>query len=393
MNKKILILIILFLMTGCWNYQELNSLAITTAMAIDLTDEGEYEVSLLIANSRKAQTSSQENESQTVIYSGKGNTITQALKEIDLINPRQSYIGHVSIVIICEDVAEKGMKEILDFLVRNSESTKRFQFALARDAKAKDIIKVLTPLETFPAQNISDNIKVSHESQATSTSVRYSEFVYTLLEKGINPILPSVMILGDEKDGSKDKSLQQTIPDAIIKLGTLGIFKEDKLVAYASKNASKGINIIRDAIEEMNIYLKCGKNNLTVKILQLKTNTKLKLDDIPSIELSISSMGTIFEDNCKHDLNDEKTIKKIEKLAEAELKKLVKEGIETAKDNKTDIFGFGNLIYKNNPDFYKKYNNWDNDGFTDLKINIKTNVDLKFKGSAKQSIKEAMDED
>lgn len=388
MNKKFLILLILFFMTGCWNYQELNSLAITTAMAVDLTDKGEYEVSLLIANSRKAQTNSQENESQTVIYSGKGKSITQALKEIDLINPRQSYIGHISIIIISEDIAYKGIDDVLDFLVRNSESTKRFQIALARDTKAKNIIKVLTPLETFPAQNISDNIRVSHESQATSTSVLYSEFIYELLEKGYNPILPSIVLLGDEKDGSKDESLQKTIPDAMLKLSTVGLFKNDKLMGYATKDESRGINIIKNNIEEMNLYLKCDKNNMTIKILQSKTKTKLNLDNT-NIKLDVSAIGTIYEDNCKHDLNDESTIKEIEKKAEKEMEKLMKDGVKIAKKYNTDIFGFGNLIYKNNPIYYKK---WKKDGFKNLDIDVNADIILKFKGSAKQAIKEVIDE-
>ena len=100
MNKKILIIFIIFFLTGCWNYQELNSLAITTAMAIDEADDGKYEVSLLIANSKKGQSNSDEAESQTVLYSGKGKTITEALKSIDSLSSRQIYLGHISVVVI-----------------------------------------------------------------------------------------------------------------------------------------------------------------------------------------------------------------------------------------------------------------------------------------------------
>ena len=70
-------------MTGCWNYNELNSLAITTAMSIDKVDD-KYEVSILIANSMNKQTSTEEGQSQTVVYSAIGETISDALKNIDL---------------------------------------------------------------------------------------------------------------------------------------------------------------------------------------------------------------------------------------------------------------------------------------------------------------------
>ena len=73
--KKLLIFIpIFFFMTGCWNYRELNTLAITTTMAIDKEDD-KYEVSILIANGKNNQTSPKEGQSQTVVYSGKGKTV------------------------------------------------------------------------------------------------------------------------------------------------------------------------------------------------------------------------------------------------------------------------------------------------------------------------------
>ena len=177
MIKKLSIILLLFLMTGCWNYQELNNISISTAIAIDMNEDNEYEVSTLIANSRKSQTSSQESESQSVIYTGKGKTISEAFKDIDLYNPRKNYIGHVAVLVISEEVAQKGLENILDFFARNSEATRRFQMIIAKDDKAKDIIKILTPLETYSAQNISSNLKYSKESQATSISILYSDFI------------------------------------------------------------------------------------------------------------------------------------------------------------------------------------------------------------------------
>ena len=87
--KKILLLIpLFFLTTGCWNYRELNKLAIATAIAVDKADNG-YEVSILLANGKNAQTSPKEGQSQNVVYSGKGPTISRALRQIELLIPKQ----------------------------------------------------------------------------------------------------------------------------------------------------------------------------------------------------------------------------------------------------------------------------------------------------------------
>lgn len=388
MNKKILIIFIVFLLTGCWNYKELNSLAISTAMAIDKVDD-EYEVSILIANSKKSQVSSKEGESQTIVYSGKGKSLSKALKEIDLKNPRQTYIGHLSVIIVSEDVAKEGMLGMLDLLLRNSESTKRFYLAVAKDVKAKDIVSILSPLETFPAQNIATNISFSKESQAVSTAIIYSKFIENLIKKGINPILSSITIEGDIKDGKKDDSLQKSQPDAIVKTSQIAIFKKDKFLTFASNGESRGINLINNEITEMILEVEDG---CTTIVKASEMNTKLNINSDLSVNIIIDGRGNIIENNCDIDLQKSENIKKIEKLTNKQIKKLIQKGIKLTKKYKTDIFGFGNLLYKKDPKKFNRIKNWNDDYFPDLKINIKSNIVLTDKGAAKQTIKEAIDE-
>lgn len=385
--KKVLILLLLFLLTGCWNYQELNSIAISTAIGVDKNDDGKYEVSTMIANSRKEQSSSKESESQSIIFTGVGNTISEAFKDIDLYNPRRNYIGHVSVVVISDEVAKDGLNDILDFSARNPESTKRFQMVIAKNCKAKDILKILTPLETFSAQNISNNLKYSRDSQATSTSILYSDFIYNLLEKGMNPILPSVILKGDKKDGAKDESLQQTVPDAFIKINNLALFKDYKLVGFANANESRGINLLKSTIEQLTVNIKMDNKYITFKLLDSKTKSKIKFNDKPIINVEIKGIATLVEDNSNHSLTDQKVMKEIEKKINKKIEKLANQGLEIAKKNNTDVFGYGNLIYKNYPNYFKKFKDWDKEGFKDLDVKIKSNVVLSTTGSAKTTLK------
>lgn len=394
MNKKLLFVIpLIFLLTGCWNYQELNSLAITTAMAIDKKDD-EYEISILIANSKKQQVSAKEGESQTVVYSAKGKTISDALKNIDLENPRQTYIGHLSVIVISEEVAKEGLIDTLELLLRDSESTKRFYVAIAKDDDAKDVIEIISPLETFPSQTISTNIRASNESQAVSVAITYSKFVENLLKKGINPILPTITIEGDEKDGSEEKNLEQSSPKATLKLGTIAIFDDDKLIEYATKDESRGINLMNNKINEMIIEYECGNNYLVTSLSEVKSSIDIKFKNgKPVATINIKSAGDINENNCNFELTDPNDIDEIEEKINKEVKKLVEKGLKLIQDDlKSDIIGFGNLIYKKNPQYFKKIDNWDKDGFPELEVKIKVDVNIGTKGAARKSIKEALNE-
>lgn len=391
MNKKILILIILFLMTGCWNYQELNSLAISTAMAIDKKND-EYEVSILIANSKKNQVSSKEGESQTVVYSAKGKSISEALKNIDLENPRQTYIGHLAVIVISEEVAKEGLDNVLDLLLRDSESTKRFYLAIAKDDEAKSIIKVISPLETFPSQTISTNIKDSSESQAISSAVTYSKFIENTLKKGMNPILPTITIEGSASKGEKAKNLESSSLDAILKLSTIAIFKNDKLVGYANKDQSRGINLMLDEIKEMIVEYKCDKNILVTSLSEVNTNIDIGLKNNKlEATINVDGIGDIIENNCKLDLTNTKTINKIEKRVNQKVEKIINNGLDLIqKDLKSDVIGFGNILYKKEPKYFNKIN-WDKE-FPKLNIKVNSNIKITTKGSARQSIKEAINE-
>ena len=324
MNKKIIftLIIITFLTTGCWNYNELNSLAITTSIAIDKKKD-KYEVSILIANSQNKQSTSEDGQSQTVVYSALGDTLSDALKNIDLENPRQTYVGHLSSIIISEDVAKEGLINILDLLLRNSESTKRFYIAIARGDKAKDIVKIVSPLEAFPAQTISTNIKSSSESQAVSSAVVYSDFIDKMIKTGVEPILPTITIEGKIKGGSKNSNLEQSEPKASLKLDTIAAFKKDKLIEYASKNESRGINLALDKIESMIIKYKCKKNYLVAEIKNVKSNIKVDVKKDINVLINLKTNGDIIENSCDLDLTDVNVIDKINKDVEKKIKKLV----------------------------------------------------------------------
>ena len=120
--KLILLIPIILFMTGCWNYRELNQLAITTALAIDGGSDGTgYRVSLLIANGKNNQTNNREGQSQTVVYTGEGETISRAFKEINLQIPKNPYIGHLGVVVIGEDVAKETTQSNEESIILDAE--------------------------------------------------------------------------------------------------------------------------------------------------------------------------------------------------------------------------------------------------------------------------------
>ena len=390
MKKLILIittLIISVTLTGCGGYEELNNLSIVTAVAFDKTDD-EYELSFLIANSPKAQTSAKEGEAKTTVYTGKGKTIAEASKDIEQIVPKQVYLGHINVVVISEDIAKDGFLKIADWLLRNPQTRKKFYLLQAKDEKAKNILKIVSPLESFPSQSIATLIESNSETKSIATSITYSNFISQILEKGYDPVLPSITINGSVKEGSNEKNLETTEPESYLVLGPLAIYKGDKLKGFSTKEESWAINVLKGDSKEINYNVKYQNENISIETSSLKST--IKIIDEKNIEITISGVGDIYNINNKIDIQDYKEINKIEKAWSSSLKKDLTKVIKKVQNKwQADIFGFGNLIYKNNPNTWEKLEkNWNSKYFPHLNIKVKTDLKIDATGSLLNTIKE-----
>ena len=389
--KKFTIIIITFIiaitLTGCGGYEELNNLSIVTAVAFDKTDD-EYELSFLIANSPKAQTSAKEGEAKTTVYTGKGKTIAEASKDIEQIVPKQIYLGHINVVVISEDIAEDGFLKIADWLLRNPQTRKKFYLLQAKDVSAKNILKIVSPLESFPSQSIATLIESNSETKSIATSITYSNFIAQILEKGHDPVLPSITIKGDVEEGSNEKNLETTEPESYLVLGPLAIYKGDKLEGFSSEKESWAINVLKNEAKEVNYNVKYQNQDVSIETSSLKSD--IKIIDENNIEITISGVGDIYNINNQIDIQNYKEINKIEKVWSKSLKKDLSKVVKKVQSKyKADIFGFGNLIYKNNPKTWEKLEKeWNSKYFPNLNVKIKTNLKISATGSLVKTIKE-----
>lgn len=386
--KKILIIPLILLLTGCWNYYELNNLAICTGIAIDKTED-KYEVTYLISNAKKNETSAKEGEAGTTTYSGIGDTIQDAINDLQIKMPFEPYSGHLVVTIISEDIAKDGIENILDYLARDTESRNFFYILLSKNTKAKNILEIISPLQTFPSQTIASDIETSSAKTSLIYEITYNDFIYTLLEQGINPVLNSVTIIGDKEKGTDTKELSNTVPQATIKIDTLGIFKDDKLLGWASIDESKGINLLTNNVENFYVKTKCEDKYMMNYVENIKTKTDIDLDN-NKVKVKITGKATILETNCKIDLENPETINSLEQNIKNELNQIIKDSTNLVQNKyTTDVLGYGKIIHKKYPKKWKQIkDNWD-EIFKNLKIEPEFDIKIEDQGSLIQTIKEA----
>ena len=374
----VLTLFILLLSSGCYNYKEINEMAIVSSIGIDKDDKNDkYIVSAQIMNSKESEDSE---DSQIIVYTKEGDTIHEALRNVTLESPRKLYGNHLSKIVLSEEVAKEGIDNVLDTFNRLSEVRNEFIITVVKDNKASDVLKVLTSTETIPAEYVKLSLKIADETSGLTYTTKLDEFISLYLKKGIDPVVPVLKIDKKSKKGTTIDNITTTDPMSKIVIENLAVTNKGKLETYLKSEEVIGYNFLRNQIQQMIIPVKCDDKNNYASIAVLKNKTKSntsKKDNKYIINFNINSEAIITEYNCESNLKNEKVIEKLEKDTEKKINRYIKKSLDKQKETKGKFLGLERLIYLD----YPKYKNED----YSVKYNVKVN--LVRKGEIRNSIK------
>jgi len=388
MKNKLILLIVLFSLTGCANYQELNDMALTSAIGIDKALDG-YQLTAQIINTQNNKNTNSIT-SQITIYTSEGQTIQEALRLMLLESPKRLFIEHLNILVISEDVAKDGIKDILDFFFRDAESLNQFYVLVARDYTALDILKIITPLESISSSNIKDRLTTDNKYLGITELVTFEELINMYLNNNIEIAIPSITIKGNVNEGDKNQNIEESESEARIFLSNTAIFKDDKLLDYLEQEEDIALNFITNKLQNTIITYKCDDDSYaTIEIIGAKTKIKTNKNNL-EITIEVSGRGNISEIHCPINLEDPEDIRKIQNDTNNKVISMLENTINNIKYNyNSDIFGFKDSFYKNNNKFYQQIkDNWYNQIFKNLKINIKSNIKITEKGKITKVIKD-----
>lgn len=382
MNKKVLVLLVLFLLTGCYDHKELNSISIMTATEINKVNN-EYIISAQLVNPQSKDTVNV--QAPFIIYEGKGKTIQEAYRQIKLQSSRYLYPNHLQILIINEKLAKEDISQIIDFYLRTSHIRAEFNVIIGQN---ENILKITTPIDDISSTSILDTMETNNKYLGVTNLVTFDEFANMSIDKNLEIILPSIKALNYNEEGQTNENTENTKPESQYKLDTLAVFKDNKLQGYLTEEESITYNIIKNKIESTLVTYECEKDKyITVEMTDIKSdiNTKNK-----EINIKIKLTGNINETMCKIPLDENKDMKELEKKLEKYIDELTEKNINSIrKTYNSDIFGFLDLIYKKDYETYKEIkDNWYESVYQNIKINVSTSINITGKGNIMEGINE-----
>lgn len=346
MKKIILLLFLIFISTGCYDYKELNNLAIISGIAIDYdNDSNEYITSFEILNDSDKSISS-----NSYYASGHGITLIDSFNDAKSEINKIPFYSHVNVMILSQNVLSKHTNDLIDFIIHNPEITNMFYIVIAKDTKAMDIITSTTQGNDTVSQSIYKLIDNKDLSDNLSLKVRFEDFASLVLNDMQDLYLPSVKI-------DKDK----------IALEGIAIFNSDKLIKFLNYNESQALNILLDESKNAYYSFTCKKDSEVI-INIYNQNISYKIDN-NKVNIKATLLGNILKNDCDYNLNDDEKllVKKYNKIIKDDIFKLIK----ILKDNNSDVLGINYMYYKNNNDTLD---------FKKLKFDVDVDVNINNNG-------------
>ncbi len=312
--KKILLLVICLLFTtGCYDYHELTDMNIVNGIGINYKDD-EYVVNLEMVTSSK---SDQSNSIKTNIISASDKEFADAINKATNNSGKKAYFKHVDLIIISEELAKKGIEDVVDYMLRDVSMSSNFFTVIAED-----------PEEILNTELDNDSI-----SNLIIDTIRYN--VDSVQLDNIDLIASNIL---NEK---KDIALPYIVlDDDNIKIEEIAYFKKTKML---DKIDSKIYNFLM--LKSNNLDFDNDGNIINVFKKSIKYDiTKEK------IIINIKGMGKVKKVNPSLDLEKKDSYKIIEDLINETIYNETIDFLKETLDNEADLIGFKDLYYK----FYMK---------------------------------------
>lgn len=371
-----------FCLTGCQDKNQIETLGFVVALGIDLGDNNEIIASIQMLkpnNDPKRETTG--GTSEIAVYTSSGSSIYNALYSIsNKLNMPLKFSSN-KYILVGRKFAEAGIQPVVDLSLRFNDMRPTTPILVTR-CRAEELLKIQETGDHVSPNIISSLIKRQKYLCEASITTNL-EFQNNMKgETGVN----TCGIL------SADKNQKKTHNNFV--LSGSGVFKKDKLVGYMNDRETRGMYWIKGKVKLGDIITENkNRNKISLDIVKSSSNLKPTIKDrsvyITSNIKIDSYIREIYENKVEDmDFNDNPDIidqlsKKQDDAVAAEVNLAV-----NAAQNRlaADIFGFGDLLYREFPHEWEDMKDDWNSSFPHINIRVCVSSHIKQTGDLSNAI-------
>lgn len=355
--------VLLLFLSGCWNYSELNERTIIAGAAIDLTDSGEILLTAETIDFGEGDSPSTESK----VLTGRGGSIAEAVHEIMNQSGKILYWYEATLLVLDNKYAERGIRELLDYILNEQEMRLTLTLAVSRLETAAEVFE----LECHGSNIKSFAITAVIEEQSKLGKTVQSDAYYSInrmLEPGAEFAVSQILSDNTQKTNSVD-------------VAGCGVFKDDKLVGWLDADDTTMVQMLSGDMQEAEFDFLVGDTHISVNAENWKVkNEPVIKDGKVQNALEISADYEIVMIDGELNINDPSAVEEINAALGRYVESHLQDMVEHLQDLSCDVLGWGNQLWQKNPDGYQSFTSW-----YDIFQQIDAQITTDFKNSNSSS--------
>ncbi|MBB6734531.1 Ger(x)C family spore germination protein [Cohnella zeiphila] len=271
-----------------------------------------------------------------------GNTIDDALMNLQQQVSGQLFFGHLRVIVVSEDLARKGLQNLNDYFRRNSQ-LRRMAWMMVSRGKALDLMQTTPELQRVPTFYLLSTMDSA--VRMGKLPVNYVGMYWSRTSKlGQEGFLPYVEMKKNQN----------------IEIEGLAYFRKDRMVGSTNPfQIASYMSVMGMNPAGYRGMIQVGSPERTVMVYATYRKATRKVDirnGVPHFTLNLF-FELNLEEKVSHALTIDRSslLKQINRLDEEGIAKSVTKLIEETKQAHSDIFGFGEYVRALKPGFWRKH--------------------------------------
>ncbi|MEK3659313.1 hypothetical protein BSK65_25755 [Paenibacillus odorifer] len=387
MARFCLSMVMIALLTGCWDSRELTDIGFVVAMAIDKGEKKNIRVTVQIVNPVNVS-STQGGGSPMPLppttYSAEGNNVFDATRVLSQKLSRQLHYGHAIVLLVGEELATtQGIKKLFDGIERDSEFRPSATMVIARGTTGEEIIKQRTSLDNSPAIKIKKMVAETEKAFGENIDEKIYQVIQAIVSSGKEPTITGIQLDSTNKE---DKLMANGI----------ATFKDGKLMRWLDGNESRGFLWVLGRVNSTLLTMDWNGQPHTIGIENIRTkssfHSSFDKSGKPIIEVKIGADANIGEVDVPIDVTNPKLFLQIERLYMQAVHDEAVATIKLMQQQKSDIFGFGEVVHRDHPKQWRTLKrDWNDVTFPTIEVKVKVEAYLRNTGLRNRTIMESID--
>lgn len=391
----------LFILPGCWNRVEPEDLALVLMLGFQREGgTGEIQVTVQAANPLQMAAGEEGGGggspgNPTWVASAAGPTISGAVKNLNRKSTRAINLTHTEVILLCQDLAREGIIPLIDFLERERKTRAIARIFLV-EGDLRRAMETGFPMEEMGATGITHHFEVALDETAVTGDIPLRVMFNRLSQPGFEIVLPRLQVRqgepGDRESGGGPGGQGEQV-GMPLEVSGLAAFHKDRMVGWLDARETRGYNWIRNEMTIPVYYFPSPTRVGELVAVEIHQSSSRMEARVRGEEVTIT-VTAVVEGRVQETTSPEErlsTQSEVVDILNRRLAREVRDDIQAALQKsqeglKTDIFGFGNLVYRTRPrDWDRLGSRWE-EIYPEIQVEVQVEAAVRRTGLIKDPL-------